>query len=133
MPDLVGRSTREVFEDHLRLAAAGDLESDLARNVAEDVVVLCGRGTFRGHEGVRELARQLMDEVPEGRWNYVTRLVEGRLAYLEWTVDDGPVRVRDGADSFLVEGGKIRAQTIHYTVEDEHGTVLVRPDGSRPN
>lgn len=114
------------------MAAAGDLESDLERNVAEDVVVLCGRGTFRGHDGVRELARQLMDEVSNGRWNYVTRLVEGRLAYLEWTVDEGPVRVRDGADSFLVEGGKIGAHTIHYTVEDEHGSVLVRPDGSRP-
>lgn len=132
MRDVAERSTRELFEDHLRLAGAGDLESVLARDVAEDVVVLCGRGTFWGRDGVRELARQLADEVPNGRWNYVTQLVEGRLANLEWTVDEGPVRVRDGADSFLVEDGKIRAQTIHYTVEDEHGTVLVRADGRRP-
>jgi hypothetical protein len=56
-PDLAARSTREVFEDHLRLAEENDLEGDLERNVAEDVVMLTGRGVFRGHAGVCELAR----------------------------------------------------------------------------
>jgi hypothetical protein len=27
--------------------------------------------------------------------------------------------VRDGADSYLIENGKIVAQTIHYTVEQK--------------
>jgi hypothetical protein len=130
--DLAARSTREVYEDHLRLALDGDFEADLARNVAEDLVALTGRGVFRGHEGVRELARQLFEEIPSGRWTYVTQLFEGPMAFLEWTVDEGPYRIRDGADSYLIEGGKIRMQTIHYTVEDEHGRVLIRADGTRP-
>jgi hypothetical protein len=29
--------------------------------------------------------------------------------------------VRDGADSYLIENGKIVAQTIHYTVEQKQG------------
>jgi hypothetical protein len=130
--DLSARSTREVYEDHLRAADDGDLDGDLDRNVAEDVVVLTGRGVFRGHDGVRELARQLMEEVPSGRWTYTNKLFEGRMAFLEWTVDEGPTRIRDGADSYLVEDGKIIAQTIHYTVEDADGNVLIRPDGTRP-
>lgn len=131
--ELAARSTREVLEDHLRLASVPDgFEADLARNVAEDVVVLTGRGVFHGIGGVRELARQLMAEIPGGRWTYVTRLVEGRMGFLEWTVDEGPFRIRDGADSYLIEDGRIRAQTIHYTVEDEHGNVLIRADGTRP-
>jgi hypothetical protein len=128
---LAARSTREVYEDHLRLANDNDLEADLARNVAEDVVMLTGRGVFRGHDGVRELARQLMSEIPSGRWTYVTQLFEGPMAFLEWTVDEGPFRIRDGADSYLIEGGRIRMQTIHYTVEDDRGRVLIRPDGTR--
>lgn len=32
--------------------------------------------------------------------------------------DDG-VRVRDGADSYLIEDGKIIAQTIRYTIEEK--------------
>jgi len=129
--NLATRSTQEVYEDHLRLADTNDLEGDLERNVAEDVVMLTGRGVFRGHEGVRELARQLMSEIPSGRWTYVTRLFEGPMAFLEWTVDDGPFRIRDGADSYLIERGKIRFQTIHYTVEDDRGRVLIRADGTR--
>ncbi len=130
--DLAGRTTREVFEDHLRLASAGDVDADLARNVAEDIVLLTGRGVFRGHDGVLLLARQLMSEIPSGRWTYVTTLFEGPMAFLEWTVDEGPFRIRDGADSYLVERGRIRMQTIHYTVEDEQGRVFIAADGTRP-
>ena len=121
-----------MFEDHLRLAREGDFESDLARNVAEGIVALTPRGVFRGHSGVRELARQLMDEIPNGEWRYGAQLVEGRIAFLEWTVETGPFRVRDGADSFVIEDGKIQAQTIHYTVTDPAGNVVIRPDGTRP-
>jgi hypothetical protein len=132
MTDLSRRSAAEVFEDHLRLAAEGDFEGDLARNVAEGIVALTPRGVFRGHAGVRELARQLMGEIPNGEWRYHQQLVEGRIAFLEWTVETGPFRVPDGADSFVIEDGKIQAQTIHYTVTDPDGTVVIRPDGTRP-
>ncbi|MGY1804231.1 nuclear transport factor 2 family protein [Blastococcus sp. SYSU D00922] len=124
------RTAAEVFEDHLRRADEGDLEGDLQHNVAENVVVLTGRGVFHGHDGVRALARQLMAEIPSGRWTYVTTLVEGPMAFLEWTVDEGPFRIRDGADSYLIEDGRIRVQTIHYTVEDDQGRVVIRPDGT---
>jgi hypothetical protein len=130
--DLNRRSAAEVFDDHLRLAEEGDFERDLARNVAEDIVALTPRGIFRGHAGVRELAGQLMAEIPNGEWRYGTRLVEGRIAFLEWTVETGPFRVPDGADSFVIENGKIQAQTIHYTVTDPAGIVVIRPDGTRP-
>jgi hypothetical protein len=130
--DLTRRSAAEVFDDHLRLALAGDFEADFARNVAEGIVVLTPRGVFHGHAGVRELARQLMDEIPNGEWRYGTRLVEGRIAFLEWTVETGPFRVPDGADSFVIEDGRIQAQTIHYTVTDPDGHVVIRPDGTRP-
>jgi hypothetical protein len=129
---LARRSAQEVLDDHLQLAAEGDLESDLVRNVADDIVVLTGRGVFHGHPGVRELARQLIEEVPSGAWVYRTQLVAGRMAFLEWTVESGPTRIPDGADSYLVEGGKICAQTIHYTLTDADGRVLIRADGTRP-
>jgi hypothetical protein len=41
------------------------------------------------------------------------------MAFLEWAYEDANVRVRDGADSYLIEEGKIVAQTIHYTVEQK--------------
>ena len=131
-PELRTRSAREVLDDHLRLANEGALDDDLARNVAPDIAILSGRGVFLGHDGVRELARQLYEEIPSGHWTYVSTQVEGRMAFLEWVVDAGPFRIPDGADSYLIENGLIQAQTIHYTVTDAEGRVLIRADGSRP-
>jgi hypothetical protein len=124
--DLMGRSAREVLDDHLDLAkdwgGGKDIErifeEDIRRNVSEACVVLTNRGVFRGHEGVRHLARMLAEELPEHRsFEYTYRAVEGRMGFLEWAYEDNYVRVRDGADSYLIENGKIVAQTIHYTVE----------------
>jgi hypothetical protein len=56
MPNLASRSTREVFDDHLKLAQEGRFEEDITRNFSEDCVVLTNRGTFRGHDGLRQLA-----------------------------------------------------------------------------
>jgi len=128
MEDLSSRTAQEVLDDHLNLAenwgAEEDIEriveEDIRRNVSEDIVILINRGKFHGHDGVRQLAQMLGEELPEQRsFEYTYRAVEGRMAFLEWTYEDANVRVRDGADSYLIEGGKIVAQTIHYTVEQK--------------
>jgi hypothetical protein len=128
MEDLSTRTAQEVLDDHLNLTERFGVEEtwqriveeDIRRNVSEDIVILINWGTFRGHEGVRELARMLGEELPEHRaFEYTYRAVEGRVAFLEWAYEDANVRVRDGADSYLIEDGKIVAQTIHYTVEQK--------------
>lgn len=114
------RSPEEVFDDHLRLAAEHDFDTDIDRNVAPDCVILERRGVFHGRDGARELARLLEAELPGAPYAYTTRLVAGPIAFLEWTAEAADTLVRDGADSFLIEHGWIVAQTIHYTVEDKH-------------
>jgi hypothetical protein len=117
-----------VLDDHLNLTERFGaeenwqriVEENIRRNVSEDIVILINRGTFRGHEGVRQLAQMLGEELPEHRaFDYTYRAVEGRVAFLEWAYEDDNVRVRDGADSYLIEDGKVVAQTIHYTVEQK--------------
>ena len=115
--DLRRRSAAEVFADHLHLAADHRFADDIERNVSPDIVILERRGIFRGREGATELARLLEQELPNAPYVYTNRLVEGRIAFLEWTAESKHARVRDGADSFVIENGWIVAQTIHYTVE----------------
>lgn len=128
MEDLSARSAREVLDDHLNIAQewTGEkdidaiVQEDLRRNVAEDIVILINRGVFRGHDGVMELARMLGDELPEhNAFDYTFVAAEGKVALLEWAYEDATARVRDGVDSYVIEGGKIVAQTIHYTVEQK--------------
>jgi hypothetical protein len=125
MDDLSRRSAREVLDDHLNIAnewvdvpLEEVLSEDLRRNVSESIVILINRGTFRGYDGVRELAQLLSEELPEhAAFQYTYVAAEGPVGLLEWTYEDSTVRVRDGVDSYVIENGKIVAQTIHYTVE----------------
>lgn len=61
---LSARSTADVFDDHLRPRIARRLEDDLRRNYAPDVVLLTCNSIFRGHDGLRESARRLGEQLP---------------------------------------------------------------------
>jgi hypothetical protein len=111
------RSAAAVFKDHLRLRQRGALEKDLSRNFSDEVVLLTACGVYRGHDGIRRLARLLQEQLPCATFEYRTKLVEGEVAFLEWAARCPKAEVRDGADSFLIRDGKIVAQTIHYTVQ----------------
>ncbi len=111
------RSPRDVLDDHLKLSLTFEVEEDLARNYADDVVFLTGRGVYRGYDGARQLADMLEKEIPGASFDYVTRQVEGDVGFLEWTARSAGACVRDGADSYVSRDGRIVAPPIHYTVE----------------
>ncbi len=110
------RTTREVLAGHLHQAVAGDIETDLQRNYASDVVVLTGFGVFHGHEGLREANRLLQRQLPGAAYRYRTRRDAGEIAFLEWSATADAARVDDGADTYHVCDGRIQVQTIHYTL-----------------
>lgn len=110
------RSTREVLEDHVRLRRAGDLETDLARNYADGVVLLCQFGVFRGCDRLREAAERVGLLLPNARFADLASHVEGEMALLEWAAEADGIRVLDGADSYLIRDGRIRVQTIYHAL-----------------
>lgn len=114
---LANRTAKEVLDDHLELARTWDFETDLERNFDDDIVLMTSYGIFRGIEGLRAKVQLLADQMPGGRWTYHTVMVQRKLGFLEWSgVADNGARVEDGADSYLIEDGRIKAMTIHYSV-----------------
>jgi hypothetical protein len=111
------RTARDVLEDHLQQAREGTLEDDLAQNYALDAVFLSSRGIYRGHDGLRQLNTMLQEDLPRATYEYRNQLVDGEMAFLEWTARSERAAVEDGADSYLIRDGRIVAQTIHYTVK----------------
>ena len=95
----------------------GDVDGDIAANYAEDVVVLTAAGKATGHDAVRHFASILAEHVPH-RYEIVRKEVEGRFAFIEWRAREPGRSVEDGADSFVVEQGRIVMQTIHYTLQE---------------
>src|SRR5881296_1099694 len=106
------RSTRKVLDDHLRHRRKREVEVDVSRNFAEDVVLLTSLGLFRGHDGVRRSAQILHEQLPCAKYQFRTKLVDGEIAFLEWTARCPNAEVTDGADSFLIRNGRIMVQTI---------------------
>jgi SnoaL-like domain len=115
--DLSGRDCRQVLDDHFACRERGDLDADLARNYAEDVVVLTPQGCHEGHAGVREAASLLYEAVHhQDGYKYSSIVTDDRVALLEWSAKNDEMEITDGVDSFLIEDGLIQVQTIRYTV-----------------
>lgn len=109
------RSTTEVIEDHLVKRLEGDTEADIKTNFSQDVLLLSNKGTFEGHNGIRQSARTLSDFVgKQARFIYTHTLIKGGYAYLEWEAARGKDIICRGADSFVVEEGKIVFQSVYY-------------------
>jgi hypothetical protein len=113
------RTPRQVLDDHLRRAKAGDIEGDVRANYADDVVLIDRETVRHGHAGVLDAARQLAAELPGASYEYVTTHVDGEIGYLQWTAIARGARVEHGTDTFVIRDGLIRAQTWYYRVESD--------------
>jgi hypothetical protein len=116
-PKPASRSTSEVVIDHLACREAGELEVDIARNYHADAVVLTLERTYHGAEGVRDCRRRLDELLGSGEFVCPTIRMSNAFALIEWRSSTAGQCLIEGADSFVIEQGKIRCQTIRYTVQ----------------
>ncbi|MFN7118691.1 MAG: nuclear transport factor 2 family protein [Saprospiraceae bacterium] len=110
------QATEATFAAHLERRKHSKTEEDIRENYHPDVVLLTSNGIFKGHDGVRQSAKLLADQLPDLELSYKTQYVSGEVAFLEWTGKSHAGEVHDGTDTFLIRDGKILVQTIHYTV-----------------
>lgn len=110
------RTTEEVINDHLACRQAGNLEADIAHNYSDDVTILTMEGTYHGAAGVRANAAELRGYFGPAEFSFPVIRSADRFAYIEWRTHTPDRNTTDGADSFVVENGKIVCQTIRYTV-----------------
>jgi hypothetical protein len=112
-----GRKAGEVFRNHLALRLAGCTLEDIRSNYAEDVVLLCFDGAYRGSKAVRESAKRLARQLPNARFELTSEIVEGPYAFLLWRAKAEGCDAVDGADSFVIRDGRIVLQSVYYRLE----------------
>ena len=125
------RRAAAVMKDHLRLRRSGDLEADLARNFADDVVLVTDNSRLHGHDAIRKSAGRLREQLPGARIEFVTCQVEGEYALLVWRARSDRCAVDCGVDSFHIRNGRIVAQTIHYDLTKPADVAARGQDGRR--
>lgn len=109
------RTPQEVLKRHLERSRTHS-EEDFLECYREDSFLIMPSGVRRGLEGIRGCYRQLNQELPNARYTYKILVVEEDIGLLEWAADSDTHTVTDGADSYVIQNGYIRAQTIHYTL-----------------
>jgi hypothetical protein len=111
------RGTRDVLDAHLKRRQVGDLDGDIRENYHPDVVLLSAEGVHHGTAELRALAGVLRRYLPHGDYRYRQVLTRGRVGMLVWSgrCADTDTEVHDGVDSYVIQDGRIVAQTIHYS------------------
>jgi SnoaL-like domain len=112
------RSTIEVLEDHLERRERGDIEGDLEHNCGQDIALLCERGVLKGRDAVHTSARALADQLPDARFQFPFKAVDGEHALLHWSARSANAYVDLGVDTFVIRDGRIVLQTVSYRLEE---------------
>jgi hypothetical protein len=115
------RSPQDVLDDHLLKRQKAQIKDDIECNYAEDAILLTTNGIYRGHAGVRRSAQILFEQVQNPTFQYLTKVIAGDVAFLEWVAEGGGNQIQDGTDTFIIKDGRIIVQTIHYTVKPVTG------------
>jgi ketosteroid isomerase-like protein len=112
---MADRTPQEVFAHHAQVLGAGDLEG-IVSDYTDDAVFITPDGVLRGKDGIRQAFTKLLADVPDAQWALPTQIYEGDVLLLEWTAESAHTRVEDGIDTFVFRDGRIRVQTVRYTL-----------------
>ena len=113
----MARTPQEIFAHHAEVLIAGDIDG-IVSDYADDAVFITPAGAMHGKDGVRQGFEALLTDLPSAKWDVPTQIFEGNILFIEWNAVSEVTRARDGIDTFVFDGDKIRVQTVRYTVEN---------------
>ena len=106
-------STKDVIDHHLKTFGEHDLTGVLS-GYAPDAVLFTADGPLRGPDAMRPLFKAMIAEFakPGAVFTMKQQSVEGDYAYILWTAETADNVYELGTDTFLVQHGKIVAQSF---------------------
>jgi ketosteroid isomerase-like protein len=106
-------STKDVLDHHLKCFGEGDLKGILS-DYAPGAVLFTPDGPLRGVDAIRPLFQAMVAEFgkPGSTFSMKQHFVEGDYAYILWTAETADNVYELGTDTFVVQHGKIVAQSF---------------------
>ena len=106
-------STQDVLEHHLASFDAGDLAGILS-DYAPDAVLFTPNGPLKGPDEIKPLFQAMLDEFgkPGATFSMKRQSVEGDFAYIVWSAETADNVYEIATDTFVVQAGKIIAQSF---------------------
>ena len=83
----------------------------------DDVVIVTPQGVLEGHSGVEAFFTQALTALPGLQLGPKSVVGAPDVALLLWTATSTAGSVNDGVDTYVVEDGAIKFETISFTIE----------------
>jgi len=108
----VAAPTKNVIDRHLKSFNQGDLKGVLA-DYAPGAVMFTPNGLLRGVDEIRPLFQAMIAEFgkPGAAFHLKQQFIEDNHAYILWTAETADNVYELGTDTFVVQDGKIVAQS----------------------
>ena len=106
-------TTKDVLDNHLMCFSKGDLQGVLS-DYAPDAVMFTPDGPLSGVDAIRPLFEGLLAEFakPGSSFELKHQSIKGDYAYILWTAETADNRYDLATDTFVVQNGKIVAQSF---------------------
>ena len=106
-------STKGVIDHHLKCFGEGDLLGILS-DYAPGAVLFTPSGPLRGEDAIRPMFQAMITEFgkPGAAFNLKLQFIEADYAYILWTAETADNVYELGTDTFVVQDGKIVAQSF---------------------
>jgi uncharacterized protein (TIGR02246 family) len=106
----MARSTQQVFEDHVKAVASGDMTKVMA-DYADEAVLLTFDGSFVGQEAIEAFSETAPEGMPNFRVSIAGVVVEGDTLLVEWSTESDTVSIPEAVDTLIIRDDKIQRQT----------------------
>jgi len=112
--------TRDTFNRHVAAFCSAKIQDVLA-DFADDAIVITPAGVFEGRDSIRTIYEGLLAEfgsiaAGDSPGIFVDVLqVRDNTLFITWHAESMHSTFAYGTDTFVIEGGKIRRQTIAHT------------------
>ena len=112
------KSTNDVIDHHLKAFGERDLKGVLS-DYAPGAVFFTPHGPLRGPDAIRPLFQTMIAEFakPGAAFNMKHQFVDGDYAYILWSAETADNVYEFGTDTFVVQDGKIVAQSFTATIK----------------
>jgi hypothetical protein len=106
-------STKNVIDHHLKCFGEGDLQGILS-DYAPDAILFTPAGPLKGAVEIRPLFQAMISEFgkPGAGFTIKQQFMEAGYAYILWTAETADNVYELGTDTFVVQDGKIVAQSF---------------------
>jgi ketosteroid isomerase-like protein len=106
-------TTNEVLDQHLKSFSENDLDGVLADYSSDAVLFIPGR-SLKGPDAIKPFFQTFFSEFakPGASFSMRQQCVEGDYAYILWSAETADNSYEAATDTFVVQNGKIVAQSF---------------------